>query len=256
MLDAGPLVHFFTTVARWLTSHPTDIVTILIGNGDDRPPTDFGAPLIDSGLNKFVYTPPTASLTLDAWPTLAEMIDANTRCVVMLDYGADFALAPWLIGEFDGTMWETPFSPTDPDFPCIAQRPPDMPRDERLSRLIMMNHNLNSNWSIGGNEVLIPNLRDIDKTNADHGKGSVGAAMDLCTDTWGRAPNFLLVDFYNRGNFALSVLSVAARANNVSWHPAQVSRAPRSCFATSKSAFAFSVLAAATVTLFGAHVES
>ena len=255
MLDAGPLENFFTTVAQWLETHRTDVVTILIGNGDGLPPTDFATPLIDSGLNQFVYTPPAASMTVDAWPTLANMIDVNTTCVVMLDYGADFASAPWLIGEFDGVMWETPFSPTDPDFPCIAQRPPDKPRDDRLNQLIMMNHNLNTNWSVGGNEILVPNLVDIDETNADHGKSSVGAAMDLCTESWGRPPNFLLVDFYERGNFELSVLSVAARANNVSWNPAQVNEAASGWVAASKSAFAFSVLVAATLVFSAAAVQ-
>jgi hypothetical protein len=35
---------------------------------------------------------------------------------------------------------------------------------------------------------------------------------------WGRPPNFLLVDYYNFGNFNGSVFQVAAEANNVSYN--------------------------------------
>lgn len=40
----------------------------------------------------------------------------------------------------------------------------------------------------------------------------INAAAD-----WGRAPNFLLVDFYNEGPINGSVFEVAARANNVTY---------------------------------------
>ena len=255
MLDAGPLVDFFIIVARWLATHPNEVMTILIGNGDNLPPSAFSAPLVNSSLAQFVYIPPTAAMTLDAWPTLGAMIDANTRCVVMLDYGADYAAAPWLMGEFHDVMWETPFSPTDPTFPCVAQRPSNQPRDDRLSQLILMNHNLNSNWSVEGAEILVPAILDIDKTNADHGRSSVGAAMDLCTETWGRPPNFLLVDFYERGNFALSALSVAARANGVSWQPPQVSAAKRSLSVMHVRKDEFAFLVVATIMFSGAAVR-
>jgi hypothetical protein len=35
--------------------------------------------------------------------------------------------------------------------------------------------------------------------------------------TWGRPPNFLLVDYYNYGNFPGSVFEVAALMNNVTY---------------------------------------
>jgi hypothetical protein len=35
---------------------------------------------------------------------------------------------------------------------------------------------------------------------------------------WGRAPNFLLVDYYNYGNFPGSVFEVAAQHNNVTYN--------------------------------------
>lgn len=50
------------------------------------------------------------------------MIFANIRTVVMFDYNASQQAIPWLLDEF-GQMFETPFSPTDCEFPCIADRP-------------------------------------------------------------------------------------------------------------------------------------
>jgi len=38
------------------------------------------------------------------------------------------------------------------------------------------------------------------------------------TETNGRPPNFLLVDYYNIGSFNGSVFEVAARANNVTYN--------------------------------------
>lgn len=36
-------------------------------------------------------------------------------------------------------------------------------------------------------------------TNAATGNGSIGAQADLCTSKWGRVPNFVLVDMFDRG---------------------------------------------------------
>ncbi|KAA8569518.1 hypothetical protein EYC84_001141 [Monilinia fructicola] len=38
------------------------------------------------------------------------------------------------------------------------------------------------------------------KTNAATGVGSIGAQADLCTETWGRKPRVMLLDFFNTGN--------------------------------------------------------
>ena len=45
-----------------------------------------------------------------------------------------------------------------------------------------------------------------------------GSNVENCTAMWGRPPNWLLVDYYNFGNFNGSVFQVAAAANNVSYN--------------------------------------
>ncbi|EXJ63612.1 uncharacterized protein A1O5_11373 [Cladophialophora psammophila CBS 110553] len=219
LLNAGTLQDYLTTVTKWLRNHPYDVIAILMGNYDVVAPQNFTAPVVNSGLIDFVYTPPTSPMPLDSWPTLAEMIFKNERAVVMLDYQANQTAIPWLLDEFS-QMWETPFSPTDRNFPCTPQRPPNQGRNTRQDRMYMTNHNLNLEVDIAGISIDVPFFTLLNETNAVNGFGSAGWAVDNCTTMWNRAPNFLLVDYYNIGNFNGSVFQVAADANGVSYNRA------------------------------------
>ncbi|KAK5050924.1 hypothetical protein LTR84_003483 [Exophiala bonariae] len=217
ILNVGTLEDYLRTVTRWLRANPYDIVTILMGNSDVLNPHNYTAPVINSGLIDFVYTAPTRPMPLDSWPTLSEMIFSNSRAVVMLDYEANQEEIPWLLDEFS-QLWETPFSPTDRDFPCTAQRPPDRPRENREDRMYMMNQNLNLDVSLVGVSIDIPASNMLNETNAVEGYGSAGWSVLNCTREWNRPPTFLLVDFYNIGNFNGSVFQVAADANGVTYN--------------------------------------
>lgn len=64
----------------------------------------------------------------------------------------------------------------------------------------------------------MPDVVQLNSTNANSTVfGSADLAVEHCTEEWGRPPNFLLVDYYNRGNFNGSTLAVAAKANNVTY---------------------------------------
>lgn len=64
----------------------------------------------------------------------------------------------------------------------------------------------------------MPDVVQLNSTNANSTvHGSAELAVQQCTEEWGRPPNFLLVDYYNRGNFNGSTLAVAAKANNVTY---------------------------------------
>jgi hypothetical protein len=52
--------------------------------------------------------------------------------------------------------------------------------------------------------ILIPDNAADAKTNAATGTGSIGAQADLCISTWGRSPNFILVDDFNIGKWQSS----------------------------------------------------
>lgn len=176
----GPLEDYLTTVTTWLAEHPYDVVSILLGNGDVVKPQRFVDPVTDSGLIKYVYTPPKIPMAKSDWPTLAEFIITGKRAIMFLDYEANQTAIPWLQDEFT-QIWETPFSPTNPEFPCTEQRPPNLNETKAKNRLYMANHNLNTEVSIAGASLLLPNTAEITVTNSvDDGNSSLGAMAERC----------------------------------------------------------------------------
>lgn len=222
LLDVGTLESYLATVKGWLDTHPYEVITIMMGNNNGQTTriaaADYVAPFQNAGIMPYLWTPPSATLTLSEWPTLGEMIIRNKRVVAMLDYGANQERVPWLLDEFN-YQWETPFSPTDPAFPCTQQRPPNQTEGVSRERMYMMNHNLNVAITLPGtSSILVPAYGLLDRVNADAGNGSVGLGVQNCEALWGRPPNWILVDYYNFGNVNGSVFKVAAEANGVSYH--------------------------------------
>ncbi|CAG8109378.1 unnamed protein product [Penicillium nalgiovense] len=216
LLDAGTLEEYLTDVNKWMRRNPYDVVTFIIGNFDYVSPENFTTPIYNSGLKDLIYTPTKVPMALNDWPTLSEMILKQKRAVFFMDYQANQTAHPWLMDQFS-QVWETPFSPTDPAFPCTQQRPPGLSKADAKNRMYMANHNLNLQLNLGSLSMLIPNSARLDETNAVNGSGSLGEMAQECNTTWGRPPNFLLVDYYNYGNFNGSVFEVAAQMNNVTY---------------------------------------
>lgn len=180
ILNVGTLEAYLTTVYQWMRKNPYDVVTILIGNFDYVSPQNFTEPIKASGLLDMAYTPPKIPMGLDDWPTLSEMILTGKRAVFFMDYQANQTAVPWLMDEFS-QMWETPFSPTDVNFPCTEQRPPNLSAKDAKSRMYMANHNLNLELNLGSFSMLIPNTATISQTNAVNGNGSLGWMANNCT---------------------------------------------------------------------------
>jgi hypothetical protein len=214
VLDAGPITTYLGEVHTWVSNHPYDVVTILIGNGNYTPVSEY-VPFIEStGLIQYAYVPPKIPMGINDWPTLASMILTGKRVVFFMDYDANQTAYPWLMDEFS-QMWETPFDPTDRSFPCTVERPPALPSAEAKNRLYMINHNLNFDINILGNSLLVPNIPLLNVTNDATGEGSLGASALNCTEEWNNPPKFLNVDYYNVGNG--SVFEVQAKMNNVTY---------------------------------------
>lgn len=180
LLNVGTLEDYFTTVAGWMHDNPYDVVTILIGNFNQVAPTNYIAPFEKSGLKDYVYTPPKVPMALHDWPKLSSMILSGKRTVVFMDYKANQTEVPWLMDEFS-QMWETPFSPTDPAFPCTEQRPPGLSREDAEDRMYLANHNLNVEVNFGSFHMLIPNTARLVQTNDADGFGSLGRMAKNCT---------------------------------------------------------------------------
>jgi hypothetical protein len=55
LLDAGPITDWLTRVRKWVDSHPYDVVTILLGNGNYSHPDLYVPYIQESGILKYVY---------------------------------------------------------------------------------------------------------------------------------------------------------------------------------------------------------
>ncbi|KAL2104997.1 hypothetical protein VUR80DRAFT_9187 [Thermomyces stellatus] len=217
MLDAGPITDWLTRVREWVDDHPYDVVTILLGNGNYSHP-DLYVPHIEaSGIVKYAYRPRVFPMSLDDWPTLSDMIMRGKRVVMFLDYKADQHAYPWLLDQFS-QMWETPFDPVDPTFPCDVQRPPNLSEDRARDRLYLLNHNLNAEFNLFDTQILVPAVSLLNRTNGESGFGSLGRSTEGCVQRWGRPPKILNLDYYNFGDPEGSAFRVAARFNNVTYN--------------------------------------
>ncbi|KAJ7596669.1 PLC-like phosphodiesterase [Mycena floridula] len=207
-LNAGTLESYLGKVKTWMDANSNDVVSILIVNIDNRPTTAFATVFAAAGLDKISYSPPSSSLTFQSWPTLGEMIDAGTRLVTYLDNQADFATVPYLIDEFTN-IWETAFDVTDTTFNCDVNRT----NGDSSTHMYLINHFLDK--LVFG--VPAPDVANANITNGVSGVGSLQTQVDTCVAANTRAPNFLLVDFYEYGGG--SVFQVAATINGVTYAP-------------------------------------
>jgi hypothetical protein len=215
VLDAGPITTYLGTVYDWVSTHPYDVVTIILENGDYKPVEQYVPFLEQTGLVQYAYIPPKIPMGIDDWPTLASMILTGKRVVFFMDYDANQTAVPWVLDEFS-QLWETPFDPTDRSFPCTVQRPPNLAPADAENRMYLTNHNLNYDITLLGNSLLVPNIPLLNVTNNVTGVGSLGVGAQNCTQMWGYPPKFLNVDYYNVGNG--SVFEVAASYNNVTYN--------------------------------------
>ena len=182
ILNAGSAESYFANITRWIEVHDFDVVTLLIGNADFRPVTDFIAPLQSSGLSRYAYIPPKVPMNGTEWPELQDMILTAKRVVIFMDYNADQNEVPYILDQFS-QVWETPFSPTNRSFPCTVQRPPDLSDEDAGRRMYMANHNLNTEITAFGTSLLVPTITLLNETNAVNGTGSLGAMADDCAGT-------------------------------------------------------------------------
>lgn len=218
LFDGGPITEWLTKVTDWVAANRFDVVTVLLENGNYSTPDLYVPYLNQTGILKYVYTPPFLPMNYSSWPTLAEMIIYNTRVVLFLDYMANATAYPWWIDEFTN-MWETPFDPIDQNFPCTVDRGGPLSPVDAANRLYLINHNLNAEVSVLGTSLLVPEVTSLNTTNNVTGFGSLGTAAGTCITDYGRAPNVLNVDYYNYGGSADSgaVFQVAAALNNVTY---------------------------------------
>ncbi|KAI0073710.1 PLC-like phosphodiesterase [Panus rudis PR-1116 ss-1] len=213
LYNGGTLQDYLGKVKSFMDANPNEVVTLLIVNSDNLPPSQFDTVFKAAGLDTMSFTPESATLTQSAWPTLGSMIDSGKRLVTFLSTTADFTAVPYLIDEFTN-VWETAFDVTDPTFDCNVNRT----KGDPTTQLYLINHFLDEPL---GSSILsgipVPNKDQANVTNSASGPGSLGEQVATCVNDHGRSPNFLLVDFYEFGGG--SIFQVAADANGVTYNP-------------------------------------
>ncbi|KAI8365909.1 PLC-like phosphodiesterase [Radiomyces spectabilis] len=204
ILDAGPAVDTLKNITQWVKDNPNEVITIMWNNIGDYKVQDFEAAYKASGILDYVHVQAWENLT---WPKLQDMIQSGKRVVNFLDNNSDQTKVPWLMSQFP-YVFETPYdNKNESSFSCVIDRPQDPPDPDNM--MYVMNHFLYGTLNFGNTQIEIPQKGSADTTNSD----SLKKQAQTCTQTFGRQPNYLEVDFYNYGD----TLSIAAQLNNVTY---------------------------------------
>ncbi|TKA75147.1 hypothetical protein B0A55_03978 [Friedmanniomyces simplex] len=211
LLDAGTLRSWLREVNTWLVANPNDVVTVLLVNGASSSAAEIAAEYEAAGISRIAYTP-TATSATEEWPSLQSLISNGTRLLNFVATLADNTGAPYLMNEFD-YIFENSYQNTAPtDFSCTANRPDSVANNTSIAlasgMMPLMNHFLYDQEAL----FEMPNDTYLATTNAPSGGvGNLGSSATQCTDEYGRAPTFVLVDFFNVG----PAISTVDRLNGV-----------------------------------------
>ncbi|KAI0768708.1 PLC-like phosphodiesterase [Trametes elegans] len=195
LFDGGTVEDYLKKVKTFLDANPNEVLTLIFTNPEGASLKDlWDPPFQASGIADLAYIPPSIPVKQSDWPSLGDLISSGKRVVVFLDAGADSDRSvPYILPEFP-MVWETPFSVTDPKFPCSVDRisGPLSAADH----LYMINHSLNKD--LFGLGIIVSDPKDAPTTNS---VASIVANAAGCEGfAAGRAPNFVLLDFVNLGD--------------------------------------------------------
>lgn len=207
LLDAGLLSSWLMDIKMWMDKNPREVVTLLIVNSDDFTPQQLNQHFQASNITEYSYVPPNKSQPPTTWPTLNDLISANTRVLTFVASIAPETIPSnmtYLMDEFT-FIFENKFENTDmSDFSCSPDRPTAVQNNSQAAlasnRMALMNHFLYKESELFG--IQSPNVDNITITNspANNQTGRLGRAMETCTSEYGgRAPTFILVDFFDEG---------------------------------------------------------
>jgi hypothetical protein len=204
-LDAGLLEDWLKEIKTWMDANTNDVVTVLLVNGDGAKASDLGPIFASSGIDDLAYSPPTAGTIPTTWPTLQSLISNNTRLMTFVaSLSPPSSEFPYLMDEFT-YMFENSFENRSPtDYSCNPDRPTSLTNTSQAAssgRMFLQNHFLYTN----GGFFDSPNATYVNTTNAQTGLGALGEALKTCTSVYGKAANFVLVDFFNVGPAIASV---------------------------------------------------
>lgn len=174
-LGSSPHLEVLADIVAFLQANPGELITIIYQ--DAVTAADLALDYEQTGAVDLVYAHPSG----EPWPTLGELVEADTRLIVTAEQGGP--PPDWHHHVWD-EAWDTPYGPQVPeDLSCELNRgSPD-------NDLFLVNHWVN-------NQLGLPSAENAEIVNA---YDFLLARAQECRDTWDHAPNFLVVDFYDRG---------------------------------------------------------
>jgi len=169
-----PLADGLAEITDFLDRRPNEVVTIIFESYITEADTE--AAFIASDLLRYVHV----QVAGDPWPTLRELVEADTRLIVFTDQGS--ASRPWHHYVWSHA-WETRFSFQNPSqFSCNRNR------GSAANPLFILNHFLT-------NFIGSPALAE----QVNHNPLFINRALQ-CEAESGRLPNFVTVDFHDIGD--------------------------------------------------------
>ncbi|MDP2310277.1 MAG: hypothetical protein Q8P18_29950 [Pseudomonadota bacterium] len=172
-LGATPLVQGLGVIRAFLDVHRGEVLAIIIENGISAE--DTAAAFAEAGLDRYVYT-----WDGGAWPTLGELIAADTRLLVTAESGGpppDWYQPAWEL------YVDTPY-----DFATVDAFTCDVNRGALANPLFLLNH-----WVADP----FPSEAQAAQANAE---GVLYDRATACAAAFGRPPNLVAVDWYTAGD--------------------------------------------------------
>lgn len=176
--NLGSISHLDTlqTIVDFLVANPGELIAIIYQ--DDVAASDLALDYAATGADTLTYAHPVG----EAWPTLGELVAADTRLLVTVEQGGP--PPAWHQHVWD-LAWDTHYGEMDPaDMSC------DLNRGSPDNDLFLLNH-----WV--SNQLGLPSADGADIVNA---YDFLLARAQECWTTWDHPPNFVAVDFYDRGD--------------------------------------------------------
>ncbi|KAF9890885.1 hypothetical protein FE257_005461 [Aspergillus nanangensis] len=200
IMDAGKLSTWLSEIKSWLDDNPNEVVTVLLVNSDGASASELHSEFQAANIIDYAYKPAQTSAP-SSWPTLQKMIDDGTRLVTFVASLETNTVAPYLMDEFT-YVWENNYEVTTPgNFSCAPDRPSSVKGNLATAlssnRMFLMNHFLYQTSIL---DIQSPNATYVGTTNAPSGgAGNLGDAATKCKESYGQQPNFILVDFFDKG---------------------------------------------------------
>jgi hypothetical protein len=174
-------------IRGWLASHPREVLTFII---EDSVSADDTAKIFEqAGLMRYVHTQAAGR----SWPTLGEMVSSGKRVVVFMQRNSGGTAHPWLLKAWDWIQ-DTPYdNPTQAALNCKLLR-------GSAEDTLFLITNIITRFAT--------RVTDSEKLNAF---AALYSYATRCKRERGLLPNFLAVDYFNKGN----VFAVVNRLNGV-----------------------------------------